>query len=138
MGPLRRFDIQAKAPSVATKDLATALLEERFRLAVHHEDRGGPVYSLGLAKVGTKLKRAAFRDDDCPDEGSCHTLTDGQGLGLHGKAVDLRDIAAYLENWTDRPVVDRTVVESLFVIDTEGWSSFLTPGIPPGPPLPPP
>ena len=66
---------------MATKDLATALLEERFRLGVHHEDCEGPVYSLDLAKGGTKLKRAAFRDDDCPDEGSCHTLTDGQGLG---------------------------------------------------------
>ncbi len=145
-----RFDIQAKAPPGTTKDLAArariertramlrSLLEERFRLVVHHEGREGPVYALSIAKGGPKLKLAAFRDDDCPDDGSCHALAGGQGLGLHGKAVDLSDLAAYLENWTDRPVVNLTGVEGLFAIDTDGWASMFPPGIPPGPPLPPP
>jgi uncharacterized protein (TIGR03435 family) len=46
----------------------------------------------------------------------------GMGRGLHGKAVDLSDIVHYVENWTDRPVIDKTGLTGLFEIDTEGWT----------------
>jgi len=75
-------------------------------------------------------------DADCPDDGSCHQVTGGQGLGLHGKAVDMSDLAMYLENWTDQPVVNRTALEGLFDIDTDPFASMFPPGVPPGPPLP--
>ena len=43
------------------------------------------------------------------------------------------DLANGLENWTDRPVIDRTGVKNLFDIDTEGWVPMRPrPGPPPG------
>jgi len=56
-----QFDIIAKAGSSdATKDqirlMLQKLLADRFHLAVHHETREIPAYSLVLAKGGAKLK----------------------------------------------------------------------------------
>jgi len=31
------------------------------------------------------------------------------------------DLAHYLENWTDLPVVNRTALSGLFTVNTEGW-----------------
>src|SRR5207248_467883 len=84
-----------------------------------------------------KLKPAGIEEKDCPDttntvvqQGAprgdaaipCHEVMGGMGRGLHGKAVDLTDIASYVENWSDRPVVDKTGFRGLFAIDTEDWT----------------
>jgi uncharacterized protein (TIGR03435 family) len=34
----------------------------------------------------------------------------------------MKDLAGYIENWTDHPLVDRTGLDGLFAIDTEGWT----------------
>jgi uncharacterized protein (TIGR03435 family) len=56
----RRFDISAKVPDGATKEafreMLQNLLSERFKLAVHREQRAAAVYELTLAKSGHKLK----------------------------------------------------------------------------------
>ena len=45
------------------------------------------------------------------------------------------DLARYLENWTDLPVVNRTALSGLFAVETEGWTPM---GLPPPPPGGPP
>jgi uncharacterized protein (TIGR03435 family) len=55
-----RFDIYATVPAGATKEqlslMLQHLLEERFRLAVHHETRPMTVYDLIVAKGGPKMR----------------------------------------------------------------------------------
>ena len=43
----------------------------------------------------------------------------GQGRGLHGRAVDMSDLARFVENWTDRPLVDKAGLKGLFRIETK-------------------
>ncbi len=55
-----RYDIRAMVPPGATKDdlklMFQHLLEERFKLEVHHITKDFPVYELTIGKGGTKLK----------------------------------------------------------------------------------
>ena len=56
------FDFSAKLPQGATEDqlpeMFQSLLEDRFGLAFHRENREQPVYALVVAKGGPKLKPA--------------------------------------------------------------------------------
>ena len=55
-----RYDIRATVPPGATKDdvkvMLQHLLEERFKLALHHITKDFSVYELTIAKGGAKLK----------------------------------------------------------------------------------
>jgi uncharacterized protein (TIGR03435 family) len=55
-----RYDVRATVPPGATKDdlkvMFQHLLEERFKLALHHITKDYPVYELTIAKGGSKLK----------------------------------------------------------------------------------
>jgi uncharacterized protein (TIGR03435 family) len=55
-----RFDVVAKYPDGATKQdvpkMLQALLEDRFKLAVHRETKEHPVLALVVGKGGSKLK----------------------------------------------------------------------------------
>jgi uncharacterized protein (TIGR03435 family) len=57
-----RFDIAARMPDGASKDdvpgMLLTLLEDRFRLAAHHEMQDQPVLGLVVAKSGPKLKES--------------------------------------------------------------------------------
>jgi uncharacterized protein (TIGR03435 family) len=58
-----RFDVHAKVPEGATKDdlklMVQSLLEERFKLTFHREQKEMAGYELAVAKNGPKLKEAA-------------------------------------------------------------------------------
>ena len=41
------------------------------------------------------------------------------------------DLAHYIGNWTDLPVVNRTPVSGLFAVSTEGWTAMRLPPPPP-------
>jgi len=68
----QRFDILAKLPEGATKEqvpaMLRALLEERFKLKAHRENKEQPVYSLEVAKGGPKFKEAPAPPTDAPKE----------------------------------------------------------------------
>src|ERR1700680_3358545 len=55
-----RFDIAGVIPAGATRDrvplMLQSLLLDRFKLALHHEAKELPVYTLILGKNGSKLK----------------------------------------------------------------------------------
>lgn len=69
-----RFDIEAKMPAGSTKDdapkMLQSLLEDRFKLALHHASTEQPVLALVAGKGGLKLKPSAGKpiaiDENAP------------------------------------------------------------------------
>jgi uncharacterized protein (TIGR03435 family) len=110
------------------------LLADRFKLRIQRETRELPVYAVTVGKNGPKLEKAKIEEKDCAEPGTagvpCHTLMGGRGRGLHGAAVSLSDVLAYVENWTDHPLVDKTGIHGLYKIETSGWLP-MQPGPPP-------
>jgi uncharacterized protein (TIGR03435 family) len=168
-----RFDVIAKAegdgdanPFRPTKPGETsrgqlmlrALLAERFKLAVHNENRELPIYALVLArndgKLGPQLKKSAI---DClanPGPGSRPQAPQpGQppppppGPGSMGGACGIRiapgsmsvggspmaQFAGSLAMWVGRIVVDKTGLEGAYDF-TLTWTPDQMPQRPPGAP----
>src|SRR5262249_8710774 len=94
------------------------------------ETRDMPVYAIVVGKAGPKLTPSTVTEAECAAGSAsdkltsgedCHTIFGGRGRGLHGKAIDLADVAFYTQNWTDRPIVDKSGLKGLFNIQTLGW-----------------
>jgi len=133
-----RFDIQAKGNlptnlsyrehAAKTRLMLQTLLADRFHLVMRRESKEVPVYALLIGKSGPKLQNSAIAENDCPaepdpkDNMPCHEFMGGQGRGLHAKAVSMQDTVDFISNWTDRPVVDKTLLTGLYSMDTTGWS----------------
>jgi len=103
-----QFDIQAKAEQSAGDEalmkMLQSLLADRFKLAVHRENRTIPVYVLGIAKNGPKLEKSE------PGESSS-----GNGNGhLEGRSISMAGLAWRLGRKLDRPVIDRTGLQGEF------------------------
>jgi bla regulator protein blaR1 len=143
-----RFDIAATAPEGAfppgmppvearhkMQAMLRSLLADRFKLAVRHDTKDLPVYELTVAKGGPKLEKSAMEEKDCPigptDGITCHNFNGGMGRGLHAKAVTMKDLAGFIENWTDLPVLDKTGLDGLYAMETEGWLPMRLPPPPP-------
>jgi uncharacterized protein (TIGR03435 family) len=144
-----RYDIEAAAEkgaipagsSTKARDdkmrlMLQSLLEERFKLKIHREPKEQLVYALVVAKSGSKLQKAKMQEKDCAAGPTgfgvgCHSIQGGIGRGIHGDAIDLADVALMVQNWTDRPVVDKTGLTDLYNIQTEGWMPMRQ--RPPGP-----
>jgi uncharacterized protein (TIGR03435 family) len=134
-----RYDIEARAeagaipsgtPAKVRDDkmrlMLQALLADRFKMTIRREMKELPVYAIVVSKGGPKLPRAKLEEKDCPESpasfaDSCHSFGGGQGQGLHGSAVDISDLAVFVSNWTDRPVVDESGLKGLFNIQSDGW-----------------
>ena len=84
-----RFDITAKVPKGATKAqsrlMLQNLLEERFKLKLHHSTREMPIYALVVAKNGPKLKESV----DDPNAPPAPDFPPRDGLG--GKPAQYAD-----------------------------------------------
>jgi uncharacterized protein (TIGR03435 family) len=135
------YDVEAVAPKGTIPADATdivqrqiirgmlqTLLADRFKLVVTRQTRELPVYAIIVAKNGAKLRKSTVQEKDCKDKlptaangMPCHRFDGGQGRGLHGQAVSMEDLAGYVENWTDHPIIDRTGLTGLYNIQTSGW-----------------
>jgi uncharacterized protein (TIGR03435 family) len=150
-----RYDIEAIAgPGAVPPDLSAhdrsdrmmlmlrKLLADRFGLTMRSERNEIPAYAILVGKNGLKLQKSKIDEKDCPDappQGSpgCHNFFGGMGRGMTGDAVSIEDLAAWVENWADRPVVDQTGVKGLFQLKTDGWVPMRpTPPRPAGTPQP--
>ena len=135
-----RWDINAKAEGYenATKFrdqarlMVRPLLADRFKLVLHHEQRGLPVYALVLAKpngeFGPNLRRNDERDCDkpmppiAPVEGAAEPAwpmaCGGDGFNprhLGARAMTLNYMLIGLARTSlDRPVVDHTRLTGKF------------------------
>lgn len=144
---LEQYDIEAKAPAngavpglkskeagARAQEMIRRLLTDRFKLILQVEKKRMSVYAL-YASGSPRLERSAVTDEKCvfdTDPDGCHTFIAGFGHPLNGRAVDMDDIAHYVENWTDLPVVNRTALTGLFRVNTEGWAPMRLPPPPPG------
>ena len=138
------YDIDAKAENSAASSMTAKARNERIRLMLQSmladrlkfkarsETQRVSGYLLGTEKSGLKLTKAKITETECTESApfgpisataqGCHHLQGGTGRGIHGTAIDLSDLALFLSNWSDRPIVDGTGLKDLFAIDTEGWS----------------
>ena len=143
------YNIEAKAPANAVppglpesekrsriQRMIRGLLADRFKLLMRVEQKAMPVYALSVASGGPNLRRSTVAEKDCVfDTGnpqSCHNFIVGRGHPLNARAITMDDLAQYIENWTDLPVVNRTAVRGLFAVETEGWVPMRLPPPPPG------
>jgi bla regulator protein BlaR1 len=129
--------LTVKAREAKMKLMLQTLLADRFKLALRRESKELPVYAVVVGKNGLKLQKAKIEEKDCPDgtanyELRCHAISGGMGRGLHGKAVEISDIASFVENWSDRPLVDDTGIQGLFQVESDGWAPMRPRLRPPG------
>ena len=131
-----RFEISATIPENAgpgqVSPMLRALLEERFRLRTHREQREFSVYALA-ALPGTTLTRLP---DEAPGDGpvsvsggatmSGAAVDLGQGSSLilgnnrfEAKKVTMQTLADVLARFVDRPVVDGTGLEGRYDVAFE-------------------
>jgi uncharacterized protein (TIGR03435 family) len=140
-----RYDIQGKAIAKAVSPNSRIrnqqeireLLADRFKLAMRTENKKMSVYALTVARSRPNLQKSALTDKDCTfDTGpeGCHNFVPGFGHPLNAKAIDMDDLAHYISNWTDLPVVNRTSLTGLFTVHTEGWRPMRLPPPPPDAP----
>jgi len=145
------YDIEATGvipPGLSDQDandrmrsMLQSLLADRFKMKFHRETKELLVYALVVDKGGPKLQKSDLTEKDCPaadaaDAASgppaftatttpapkgCHKFNGGRGRGLHARAADIADLAQFVENWTDHPVVDKTGLKALYKFDTTGW-----------------
>ena len=138
-----RYDIDARAEKTSIPPGATAtdrealvmrmlqtLLADRFKLVMRRETKEIPVYALVVGRNGHKLQKSSIEEKDCVEEPAdksipCHVFNGGQGRGLHGDAVNMADLVLFVENWSDRPMIDKTGLHGLYNIQTNGWVPML-------------
>jgi uncharacterized protein (TIGR03435 family) len=148
-----RYDIEAKAPvdtippslrdgevRSRIQQMIRRLLADRFGLVMRIENKTMSVYALTVASGGPKLQKSAIVARDCTfdslwwwatDPEACHNFVGGLGHPLNAKAIDMDDLVRYIGNWTDLPVVNRTALNGLFTVNTEGWAPMRLPPPPP-------
>ncbi|HLK70301.1 MAG TPA: TIGR03435 family protein [Bryobacteraceae bacterium] len=105
------FDIIAKtAPTASFETLRTmfrTLLEQRFKLAVHNEERPMPAYLLTMPKKTSKLQESAT-----DARGACKLSADNGLRTYTCTATTMAQFAAKLRQiapgYIDHPVVDQT------------------------------
>jgi len=129
------FDIEAKAAGPVEESqcrlLVQTLLEDRFKLAVHREQRELPAYALVLAKNGPKMRKV--NPDDKPKPGG--------GVRMFGNPLQVPRGKDPLGGWSmqqladmltgqpaldGRPVLDRTGLSGTYEIDL---NFALVPGV---------
>lgn len=139
-----RFDIDATTAGTATfeqmRAMLQALLENRFRLALHRESKELPVYELIVPRAPIKLP--------LPKEGSCvaqspnspppppggHSPTVCGSISfsprsLNGTAISMQQFITALANILQRPVIDKTGFTSAFNADLHWIADQTTPGL---------
>jgi len=114
------------------------LLADRLKVRIRRETKEVPVYAMVVGKNGPKLQKSTMGDAQCSatstdnpqfvrlmldaiDPASCHALVGGLGRGFHGEAIDMSDLVAVIERFSDRPVLDQTGLAGLYKIAIPGW-----------------
>ncbi len=119
-------DLPGRVREARMRPMLQALLAERFKLVVRRENKEIPVYAVTVSKGGLKME--SVDEKDCGPGLPCHNFQGGQGRGVHSKAASVEDLIAWVENWSDRPLIDRTGLTGLYKMDTDGWVPMRGPG----------
>jgi uncharacterized protein (TIGR03435 family) len=147
-----RYTIRAETdgailPGMMTGPMLQALLEDRFHLRLRHDQEEIAIYTLTVAKGGTKLKPI--------EPGSCRVPEAGRGMTVEEmkdpaqKPMCGNHVAAHGPNWTmeaggttmaqfagalggmimDRPVADRTGLAGQYAMQVEFAHDQATAGL---------
>ena len=149
------YDIDAKVdgnPNPSQMRLMMqALLDERFKLKVHHETKQLPVYELVVAKSGARLPEP--REGSCvvPDpNGSSTPSAPGQlfdcgrvrmmmspaGAQMRGGRISMPELVRVLSNVLGQTVVDKTEFRQTFDVHLQFTPDETLGGLPTAPPAP--
>jgi uncharacterized protein (TIGR03435 family) len=113
-----RYDISAKAEHDVTNDERTlmirTMLADRFKLALHRDTKGLPIYVLVIAKNGPKLQ-------ELKDEGSGPAASSGGRGQLSMQRTSMAMFASALSSRLGRLVQDRTGMSGIFDLKLE-WT----------------
>ncbi|HYW46708.1 MAG TPA: TIGR03435 family protein [Bryobacteraceae bacterium] len=111
------FDIVGKAPPETPKDrlrlMILNLLQERFKLTLHHEQRELAYLALVAGKKGSKLRPAAAGAGDAGNE-----VRQGR---IAVRRVSINTLIVLLGRFTSRPIMDMTGLEGLYDVNLE-WT----------------
>jgi len=102
-----------------TRRLLRSLLEDRFKLRTHHDQRQMAIYAL--VRNGALGPRFTPSSTDCSAPSSRCGFGGGPAGRIKANAITTDLLAQLLGNATDRLVVDRTRLGGRFDIDLE-WS----------------
>jgi len=126
-----RFDISATlpagVPTTQIPEMMQRLLEDRFQIKMHRDKKDFPVYVLEVAKGGLKMQESAPDPDpanadakaplNITGSGSAQGISVNLGRGssyafannkFEAKRLTMAAVAATLERFTDRPIIDMT------------------------------
>jgi uncharacterized protein (TIGR03435 family) len=127
-----RFDIDARAseapgpPSAQLLDRLQTLLADRFKLTIHREKRGLPVFALERARRDASLG-PGLRPTACPeltvDLSRPQPCTNAQtGVGsLTLRGMPFNQFTLFLSSFVNRVVVDRTGLDGRYDLELK-WT----------------
>jgi len=135
---VERFTISANMPTGGTReqvgDMMRSLLEDRFELKAHREQREFPVYAMVVDKDGLKLK--ASENVAAPDSTAVIVGGSGSAAGVNidlgngtsfslasnkieARKITMAQLAETLTRFTDRKVLDNTGVNGRYDLTVE-------------------
>jgi uncharacterized protein (TIGR03435 family) len=114
--------LMTEARLLTMRLMLQALLEDRFKLTVRREPKEQPVYALVVGKGGPKLEKSKFQEQACGDTGP--KWLSNPVRGLHGASFSIAQVMEFVQNFTDRPLFDKTGFTGFYEIQTEGWAAM--------------
>ena len=123
-----RWNILATAPSGGPADapwreMLTSLLEDRFKLHAHVEQRERPIYAMVFARSDRRLGEK-LHATECTGQLCGNTSGNTQGIAsgtLTGRARTMEDIGRSVSNYAERRVFDRTGLDGKYDFELT-WS----------------
>ncbi len=143
-----RYDIEAKAVGTPSGQalqgpMLQALLEDRFKLKIHRETKEIPVYELTVAKGGIKFQPMKAGECTPFDPFKAHDpagILAGCGVARYGgvqgsgkpafvefRGMTLEELAGYLVQVVDRPVINKTGIAGMFQVHVDFAPDEATP-----------
>ena len=134
-----RFDIQAKldgdaltVPIQQMRLMLQSLLEDRFQLKAHRENRVWPVYNLVLINRGPRLSpdqpppgRSFIQFSSSGEQlaplprGAMRIVAGVSGNTVSGTAIPVSKLVTLLQGKSDRIILDKTEFTGLFDVNLE-------------------
>jgi len=149
------YDINAKAEGNPNNSqmrlMMQALLQDRFKLRLHHETKELPVYELTAANSGIKLQEPKQGSCISPDPGAPPSppvpgqpipcgrvlmMMSSSRVAMQGGKVSMTELVRVLSNVLGRTVVDKTGFTSTFDVHLEFTPDESLGGAPSPPPSP--